>query len=174
MTARVLYQRGLGGREGGRQRGNTPFPKLTKEARPAGNPTITPGFHCVDRARPLVGVMGVMGVKAPRDLQCKDGTMTALLGCSGALLPPSFGRAADLGFERGGWGGGRETRRRERTRQARASSFRCKLSVCSLAPSLYRYSSGKIQRIKVYGEGSFEKGGKASIRGGVNKLWRWV
>lgn len=86
------------------QGGITPFPKLMKETRPAGDPTITPGFNCVDRARPLLGVMGVMGAmgaKAPRDLQCKDGTMTALLGCSGALLPPSFGRVADLGVEMG-------------------------------------------------------------------------
>lgn len=159
MTARVLYQRGLGGREGERQRGNTPFPKLTKEARPAGNPTITPGFHCVDRARPLVGVMGVMGVKAPRDLQCKDGTMTALLGCSGALLPPSFGRAADLGFERGGWGGGRETRRRERTRQARASSFRCKLSAPLHRPCIVT-ALVKSSALKFMGRAALKRGEK--------------
>lgn len=60
----------------------------------------------------------MMGVMAPRDLQCKDGTMTALLGCSGALLPPSFERVADLGFERGDRWGDEETRRRERARHA--------------------------------------------------------
>lgn len=41
---------------------------------------------------------------AARDLQRKDVTVTAQLGCNGALLPPSFQKVADLG---GGGGGGR-------------------------------------------------------------------
>lgn len=45
-----------------------------------------------------------MGVMAPRDLQHKDVTVTAQLGCNGALLPPSFQRVADPGV---GGGGGR-------------------------------------------------------------------
>lgn len=141
-----------------RQRGNTPFPKLTKEARPAGNPTITPGFHCVDRARPLVGVMGVM---APRDLQCKDGTMTALLGCSGALLPPSFGRVADLGFERGDGGGGGRKRdavsaQDMRERHLSGASYRsAPLHRLCIVTTLVKSSA-----LKFMGRAALNKGGK--------------
>lgn len=63
-----------------------------KETRPVGNPTITLEFHCEDRAWRLLGVMGL------GTLQRKDVMMTAK-SCSGALLPSSFGRVTDLGFE---------------------------------------------------------------------------
>lgn len=72
--------------------GNIPLPKLMKETRPVGNPTITLEFHCGDRAWRLLGVMGL------GTLQRKVVMMTAK-SCSGAILPSSFGRVTDLGFE---------------------------------------------------------------------------
>lgn len=107
------------------QRGIIPSLKLIKEILASGNPTTTPGFHCADRERPLLGAMGGMGVTAPRDLQRQDVTVTAQLGCNGALLPPSFQRVADLGVGGGaGWG-----EEEGAHKNVRASSFRCALSV---------------------------------------------
>lgn len=127
--------RGARGEGGGglweSQRGFIPFLKLITEILASGNPTTTPGFHCADRERPLLGAMGAMGgmrVTAPRDLQRKDVTVTGQLGCNGALLPPSFQRVADLGVG-GEWGWLGMGEEEGAHKNVRASSFRCGLSV---------------------------------------------
>lgn len=147
-----------------------PVPKADR-----GNSPLRQSNHNsrISLRRSIAAVIGSDGMMGPRDLQCKDVTVTvtALRGCSGTLLPPSFERVADLGYEMGNWG-------RDETACAHKTCASVMLQVRVVGLRPYTVSGSlrlwESRTLKFMRKEFLKKKKRTSIRCCLNKWWRLV